>query len=290
VPDKIVGVKELKKTYMLAPNRLIGEGNNKFVEVGSIYGDTNQRWVLVYSKQANERAKKTIERNIEKEKKQYEKFIEKITKQRFACEKDAKEIIARDFKKMQFHRLNNIEITKESDSSEFRAKMQLEKHLEAIQKRIWDSSTFVLSTTQLDAAKLPTSAVLSHYKTQSPLEGRFNLLKNAQCIASNFYVKNDNRIAALAMVMCLCILIYSLTERQLRKALSESNKTVPNQKGKRIKNPTMKWVYSMFEAIYIEVSRHKDKITYTIFNLTDELVEILKSLGQECMKIYGLAA
>jgi transposase len=27
VPDKIVGVKELKKTYMLAPNRLIGEGN-----------------------------------------------------------------------------------------------------------------------------------------------------------------------------------------------------------------------------------------------------------------------
>lgn len=51
--------------------------------------------------------------------------------------------------------------------------------------------------------------------------------------------------------MCLCLLICMLSQRKLRKQLSLKNETLPNQTGKEVKNPTMKWIYQIFEGVHV---------------------------------------
>jgi transposase len=50
-------------------------------------------------------------------------------------------------------------------------------------------------------------------------------------------------VAALAMVMGLCLLVYTLGQRQLRQALAYCEETIPNQLKKPTSTPTLRWVF-----------------------------------------------
>jgi transposase len=56
-------------------------------------------------------------------------------------------------------------------------------------------------------------------------------------------LKTPRRIAALAMVMALCLLVYTLAQRTLRQSLAQQGQTVPNQLGKPTTTPTMRWIF-----------------------------------------------
>jgi transposase len=58
-----------------------------------------------------------------------------------------------------------------------------------------------------------------------------------------FACATDARIAALGMIMALCLLVYNLGQRQLRQALAQSDATIPNQLGKPTATPTLRWVF-----------------------------------------------
>jgi transposase len=47
----------------------------------------------------------------------------------------------------------------------------------------------------------------------------------------------------MAMVMGLCLLVYSLGQRALRQALETANQTVDNQVGKPTTKPTLRWIF-----------------------------------------------
>ena len=51
---------------------------------------------------------------------------------------------------------------------------------------------------------------------------------------------------ALLMVMTVCLLVYAALEYRIRTALKEHAATFPDQKGKRIQNPTARWVFHYF--------------------------------------------
>ena len=51
---------------------------------------------------------------------------------------------------------------------------------------------------------------------------------------------------ALLMVMTICLLVYAALEYRIRTALKEHETTFPDQKGKRIQNPTARWVFHDF--------------------------------------------
>jgi len=40
-----------------------------------------------------------------------------------------------------------------------------------------------------------------------------------------------------------------IAERKLRTGLKDKNETVPEQKGKPTKNPTMKWIFFLFQGV-----------------------------------------
>ena len=55
---------------------------------------------------------------------------------------------------------------------------------------------------------------------------------------------------ALLMVMTVCLLVYAALEYRIRTALKEPAATFPDQKGKRIQNPTARWVFHYFVGIH----------------------------------------
>ncbi len=78
-----------------------------------------------------------------------------------------------------------------------------------------------------------------------------------------------------------------LRQLKLRKALSERNETIPDQKGKPTVNPTMRRVFQIFEGIslLIESKDGNEKIVGMI-NLKEIHRKILALLGSAYEKIY----
>ena len=82
--------------------------------------------------------------------------------------------------------------------------------------------------------------------------------------------------------MGLCLLVYSLGQRFLRKSLEEQEETIRHQSGKRTNKPTLRWVFQMFQAVHLLVLDGQKLIS----NLTDELQLILSLLPPPCRKYY----
>jgi hypothetical protein len=87
-----------------------------------------------------------------------------------------------------------------------------------------------------------------------------------------------------AMGMALCLLVYTLAQRKLRQALSETNTCIPNQLAKMTDTPTMQWVFQCFQAIHLVVfAGHKQ-----VSNLSPQRLKILQFLGAACGRYYLL--
>ena len=82
--------------------------------------------------------------------------------------------------------------------------------------------------------------------------------------------------------MGLCLLIYTLAQRQIRKALSASKSTIKNQLGKAINNPTMRLIFQRFQSIHLV--EFNDEIS--ISNWNSEREYILSFLPERCRYYY----
>jgi transposase len=90
---------------------------------------------------------------------------------------------------------------------------------------------------------------------------------------------------ALAFIMALSLLVYSLGQRKLRRALQQAHASVPNQKGKTTNRTTLRWIFQCFQSIYLVLI---DGVK-TLIKLTKSQLLILKFLGSHCQKYYCLS-
>ncbi len=88
----------------------------------------------------------------------------------------------------------------------------------------------------------------------------------------------------MAMVMGLCLLVYSLGQRKLRQALARAGDTIADQRGKPTDRPTLRWVFQCFQAVHLLHMAGTKQIS----NLTEERLLILNFLGAPCQKYYLL--
>lgn len=299
VPDKIKLVDELKKAFISRENMKKVDDNYMFAEVCTWYGTIKQRWLIVHSEMAHERAKKSIERQIKKEKEETEKKLKKIGATEYSCKEDAQKAVAALSKKLNYYDAHITDFNERhsfervgrptknaSLKKSYTIKTSLHERREGNEQKVLLKSMFVLATNELDYEKLSNLEILSYYKEQHKVENGFRFLKDPLCLASAVYLKKPERIIALAMIMCLCLLIYSLAERKLRVALDLANETVPNQVGKGTQKPTMRWIFQMFEGVIIAFIPTKDGIKQQMINLSEKLKKILRLLGNCCMAMY----
>jgi transposase len=107
---------------------------------------------------------------------------------------------------------------------------------------------------------LSNESVLKEYKAQKLTERGFRFLKDPLFFTSSVFVKNPQRVEAIAMIMGLCLLVYTLAQRKLRQELESSGILVKNQVKKLTNKPTIRWIFQVFHAVYlIWVNRHKDR-------------------------------
>ena len=141
---------------------------------------------------------------------------------------------------------------------------------------------FILATNVLDPAQLSADEALREYKGQQGVERGFRFLKDPLFFASSVFLKSPQRVAALGMIMALCLLVYNLGQRQLRQALAQLAETIPNQLGKPTATPTLRWVFQCFMAVHFVVFQGLPQI----INLTQQRQHILRFFSTACRRYY----
>jgi transposase len=131
--------------------------------------------------------------------------------------------------------------------------------------------------------------LLDNYKGQQSVERGFRFLKDPLFMTSSVFLKSQERIVALGMIMCLCFLVYTLAQRYLRHKLKKFNTSIPNQLGKPTATPTMRWVFQIFEGVHLLIKRTQEGIHEIVLNLNPLRRHILQVLGPPFQKVYANA-
>ena len=265
--------------------------------VRSSYGGIEQRWVLIYSEQRQPQAQRTVDRQWRTQSDQEVSAFKTLCRTAFACAADAHQALTSFAAGLQTTFLHDSAVCprphyrKRGCPSPGAQPVHLVYHIGgALASRLTDrraridqQSCFILATNELDEGQLSSQAVLDGYKGQARAERGFRFLKDPQFLASSLYLKKPERIMALLMVMTVCLLVYAALEYRIRTALKEHGATFPDQKGKRIQNPTARWVFHYFVGIHVLYIPGQGLM---ILNLTDEHWHLLQLLGKRYAWFY----
>ena len=126
------------------------------------------------------------------------------------------------------------------------------------------------------------------YKEQACVESGFKFIKNNAFELDSFYLKTPARIGALMMIMTLCLMVYNFAQYSLRKCLDEQDEVVPNQVGKPIKNPTIKWISELMNMIAVVTIVTDSRRHRIVTNVKKVHQRIIAYFGVHALKIYGL--
>lgn len=289
-PETMVDWIEMEKGYKVSPFK-------------SSYGKIEQRWLLVYSEQAYKRERQTLERNLNKQAGSLEKALWHLGNEVFGCPKDAESTLKSIVKKyplfkiestlieqMRYPRKGRPGVFDEQMTAGYKIETTISRNTEAIDRLLNKKGRFILATNDLDP-NYTNSMILTEYKEQQYVEGGFRFIKDPWFMVDSIFLKSPKRIEALMMVMTLCLLVYNIAQYKLRQSLITKDETVPNQLGKEIKNPTMRWVFQIMEGIGI--IRFFDEvlcipIKEMITNLNALRKKIIYHFGETACRMYGL--
>jgi transposase len=236
--------------------------------------DIKQRWIVVNSKAAGERATKTIHRQTDRAKEKLDKDLFHLQAQRFMCKDDALKALAALNKRQKYHQLTTLDCIEQKD--------------EAIQHAIEQKSCFILAT-NADNKTLTPEAVLHHYKAQSAVEREFRFLKDPLFFVSSLFIKKPSRIDALLMIMTLSLLVYSIAQRRMRASMEKANKTIPNQINIPTATPTLRWVFQCFEGInFVQTEETYDKTDIYLDGLDELRIKIINLIGGNSLHLYNI--
>jgi transposase len=271
----------------------------RYHELRSTYGGIEQRWVLIYSESRQPQAQRTVDKQWRQQSDKEVKAFKKLCGTTFACEADARQALSRFEQDLQATLLGTSTVSARPRYGQrgrpgqgtqpkqvvYQIDGALASSLTSRQALINQHSCFILATNELDDQQLSPQELLDGYKGQSHAERGFRFLKDPQFLASSLYLKKPERIMALLMVMTVCLLVYAGLEYRIRQALNTQKATFPDQKGKRVHNPTARWVFHYFVGIHILYQAGQWPI---VLNLTEEHQHLLRLLGQPYMRFYDV--
>ncbi len=261
-------------------------------ECRSEHGGVEQRWRIVYSEEAEERARKNVREKVKKEHEEEAKAFSKLTEREFACREDAEQALeefesdleASEFTEKQVTRATCYTLEESSPSGgegnrlketgvEWLVEGTLVPSEERIVRLLKRESLFIVATNELDDEVFSAEEMLEGYKGQVQVERGFRFLKDPRFMASSFFLESERRIMALLMVMKLCLLVYSALERRIREGLQAQDLSFPDQKGNPTQSPTARWVFESFLGIHVLLEgqrrlvlnmKERHQITFTV--------------------------
>jgi transposase len=249
------------------------------------YGGVHQRWLVITSVHALQRAAPRVERQLRNTSEQELKAWRALSRQRFACAADARQALA-DFQatlKVLTLAEAGVQYLKQGRQPGWSVIGLPASNAEVRWAWLWRRATFILATNELDEQRLTDAEVLETYKQQSQVERGFRFLKDPRFQAHTLFLKSPQRIMALLMVMTVCLLVYAALEYRLRQALVEADTSVPDQKGKPTQRPTMRWVFQLFVGIHVLLIEGQAAM---VLNLKPPQWQVIQLLGPPYQALY----
>lgn len=280
----------------------------RFARTRSNYGGIEQRWLVVHSEELEKTVRERLERRLRRRERELAGELKRLlvgSKKTFACQADAleaAEAFAAEHLRGKHHRFvadppEIVEVCYYGkpgrpakgavpEEIRYRVKAELERDEATIGEELERSGRYILATNVASESGEPTDdELLAEYKGRHAVERGFRFLKDPLFFASSLFVKTPRRVAAIAMVMGLCLLIYALGERALRRALAQERAGIRHQRGKPTQKPTLRWVFQLFQAVHLLNVDGTEQIS----NLTEERTTILGFLGRGCRRYYLLS-
>jgi transposase len=286
VPMTIGEAKELVST-LLSPDFISSSVTGYcYATRKSNYGGIEQRWLVVESTERKESDLRQLEKRISNSKVSALSKLKKLLLTKFKSEEEAVKSVKSLNKQLKYHQIENVNYLKKQSKDNqdicYQVNGTLCENRKTIKAAYTSAGRFVLATNVLNEKSLTNDDMISEYKAQQSCERGFGFLKDPLFFADSIFLKASERIEAMSMIMGLCLLVYTLAQRQIRAALSSSKSTIKNQLGKSINNPTMRWVFQCFQSIYLV--NLNDEIS--ISNMTSYREYILSFLSPNCRYYY----
>ena len=296
VPETLTLAGEL--IHALAPELMHDPTQEACCTLGTVYGDVRQRWVVVYSPQARQRALKSLNTPCLKQSEAELKGFERLCHTDFACQADALNALKHFENTLKMSRISEPSIQavprfhgqgrpargRTPDFYLYRITGALASRVQEHQRRLERKSCFILATNLLDDTLLSEAELIAAYKDQQTVERGFRFLKDPMFMAATLYLKKPERIMALMMVMTLCLLVYAALEHRIRERLKAQQATFPDQKGKPNPRPTARWVFHYFKGIHVLVIGRAREL---VLNVQQQHYALLELLGQRYVALYS---
>jgi transposase len=265
------------------------------------YGMT-QRWLVVWSQAAMERAEKSVNKAQHRELEAITQQLFHLQAKRFETREAAQAALAALAKSWHSHHVNSTDLIDHKryackgrptpgspiKSLAWQIQAQVRVDQERMATRKQHGACYVIGS-NIDASQVSDVEVIQAYKSQAHAEGGFRFLKDPLFFVSSLFVKKPSRIQGLLMVMTLALLVYSVTQRRLRQQLVRQNETIPNQINQPTQQPTLRWVFQLLEGIHrVQVTVH-DQVQDLIEGLNDIQVKILRLFGEEVCHLYQIS-
>ncbi len=264
----------------------------------SHYGGIEQRWLVVESQSRREADQDKLQQKLSKSEKEAQKKLKQLCTEKFTCPLAAVEVAQRFGQKLKYHNIADIqavEFLTESTQSQaiegatpgkisYRIQATLVRDQNVIEREMRCAGRFVLATNVLEVTELNNDQMLGEYKAQQSAERGFGFLKDPLFFTDSIFINSPERVEALAMLMGLCLLVYTLGQRQLRQALQQAQSGIKNQLGKLTERPTLRWIFQCFQAVHLLFVKEVKQVS----NLTDERLYILRFFPDACRHYYLL--
>jgi transposase len=261
-----------------------------------------QRWLVVYSQAALERAEATLTKARQREYEAIEKQLFPLQAKRFPTPEAAQEALAALATAWRYHQVAVSHLSAHKryagqgrptphtprKASEWDIQAQARSDDAAIERLQHCKACFVLGS-NIDASQLSDPEVIHAYKDQSHIEGGFRFLKDPLFFVSSLVVKKPCRIQGLLMVMTLALLVYSVAQRRLRRRLAHHHETVPNQINHPTPSPTLRWIFQLLEGIHRVRVTGQSQVHDRIEALNDVQIKVLRLLGEQVCHLYQIS-
>jgi len=262
-----------------------------------------QRWLVVCSEAALQRAENSVNKAQTREFEAIEKQLFHLQAKRFESQEQAQAALATQVRSWRYHQVTTTELIEHKryagkgrpsaktpiKASEWQIQAQVCPDAEAIWRQKQLKGCFVLGT-NIEAKALSDEEVIAAYKAQSQVEGGFRFLKEPLFFVSSLFVKKPSRIQGLLMVMTLALLVYSVAQRRLRQELARQKESLPNQINQPTQRPTLRWVFQLLEGIHRVRVTIQDQVHDLVEGLNEVQIKILRLFGQEVCQIYQISS
>jgi transposase len=262
-----------------------------------------QRWLVVYSQAACERAAATRKTATQREAAAINQALSHLPAPRCPTPEAAQEALAAVATRWMYHRVESYRLSahkhyagrgRPTPHTPVKASEgHIQAHVRADDATIAHhqhvKACFILGT-HIDARELSHAEVIAAYQGQAHVEGGFRVLKELLLFVSSWFVKKPNRLDGRLMVMRLAWLVYSVAQRRLRTQLATHQETVPNQLHQPTTSPTLRWVFPLLEGIHRVRVMVQGQVYDLIEGLNDVQIHLLRVFGHKVCRLYQISA